>query len=271
MWVCPDAVASQQRQSQAVEASTTTEQPESPPSQTSAANGAGPATSQSANSSTRRKRRRRSNSFSQPNTAESLRHEIAWEAENIVWRTGRHEQLAYRWDSVVSWTRVVVTLTSGISAISIVGDSITVATVFAIITAAVAAVNAGFAPPETAKKHRDAARAYGHLERPLQELLVKLDSYFRIEYGVEYVPETRYDSEAGAYYDAGYYKETPRKTGKDPDEADLAPIWEAFSKLRERVETINDTAPGLSSSGPSALDSALDKRADPGTDLRELP
>lgn len=171
--------------------------------------------------------------FAQPNTPQSVREQIAWDADTMFHCTLHHDKLATRWEQVTSWTRTVVTLTSGISALTILADSITAATVFAIMTACIAALNAGFSPPDRAKAHRDAAREYGHLVRPLGELLYKLDQ-------TVYVSQSAHTS-SGTAYDAGFY------ATYQMSDRELRDVWECFGELRNRIEKVDDTAPGLTS------------------------
>ena len=180
---------------------------------------------------------RRPHVSSQPHTAEAVREQLTWECNNVSVRKERHENRADRWDAIAAWTRGIVTLTAGISALSIVTDNLVLATVFSITTAVVAAINAAVEPPETAKKHRQAARAYGRLERPLGELLFKFESY----YEPEYVPQTGYDPVSQTHYDAGYY----RATGRGPTVEDLTEMWSDFRAIREKIEEIDERAPSL--------------------------
>jgi hypothetical protein len=117
---------------------------------------------------------RRKLDVARPNDPSCARQQISWEYQNVENQTYEHNWRANRWDTLASWQRVIVTLTASVSALSVFADSQIMATVFAAITALVTAVNVGFNPLEKAKSHRDAARAYGHLERPLAELLYVL-------------------------------------------------------------------------------------------------
>jgi hypothetical protein len=172
-----------------------------------------------------------------PNDPGSASEQISTEYQNVEYRTDEHSWRAGNWDTLASWLRVIVTLTAGVSALSVFADSQIMAAIFAAITALVSAVNAGFNPPEKAKAHRDAARAYGHLERPLAELLYVLDEG-RI---TEYVPQTGHDLNTGMTYDAGYYRTMQVKI---PSER-LSEVWTNFLKLRERIESIDESAPTL--------------------------
>jgi len=180
-----------------------------------------------------------------PRTPEYAASQIGWECGNVQWRSDRHSRHANFWETVTSWTTVIVTLTAGISALSVFANSTVMASVFAAITALIAAINAGFNPSDRAKKHRDAARAYGHLERPLAELFYKLESYRQTEYH----SQTAYDQETQSYHDAGFYQTVDFTV---PSE-DLGDIWLAFLKDRERIESIDETAPTLNSRDQAAL------------------
>jgi hypothetical protein len=160
---------------------------------------------------------------------------IDWESFNVTVRSEAHARIATFWESVASWTRMTVSLTAGVSAISIFADNTVVAATFVVITALVTALNAGFSPSELAKKHRDASRGYGHLERPLADLAWALESSAE----TVYVPVTGHDQ--GAEYDAGYYTTDWSLSAEERDS-----IWREFVGMRERIEALNESAPPLS-------------------------
>lgn len=141
---------------------------------------------------------------SDPDSAESV---IGQEYSNVAGLSYEHSKRAGRWDVLASWLRVIVTLTASVSALSVFADSKVMAAVFATITALVSAVNAGFNPTEKAKANRDAARAYGHLMRPLYLLWYTLSSSTKISPG-------RYSK-----------------------------LWANFLELEQQVERINESAP----------------------------
>ena len=143
------------------------------------------------------------------------------------------EQLAW-FDSVLNSSLLIRCL-------AIFAGNTTATIVFTCITAAVSALNAGFDPPSRAKRHGDASRAYNHLLRPLSELGYKLYSL----YTLEYVPETIYAPD-GSYREVWRWQQTGA-----PDKAEVEAVWAGFVKLRERIESIDETAPSLTSALPN--------------------
>lgn len=141
---------------------------------------------------------------------------IGQEYSNVEGLSYQHSRQAGKWDVLASWLRVVVTLTASVSALSVFADSKVMAAVFATITALVSAVNAGFNPPERAKAHRDAARAYGHLMRPLYLLWYTLSSSTEIAL-------KRYTK-----------------------------LWAEFLELEQQLERINEGAPAIYQWGTTA-------------------
>ena len=198
--------------------------------------------------------------LTQPNNPISVRQQIEAEQMLVAWRNFRHSSLAARWEAAASWTRVVVTLTSGISALSVLADSTAMATVFAVVTAAVAALNAGFNPSESAKKHRDSAREYGHLIGPLRQLVFKMDEF----YGFQKL-ETLYDSTQGVYYEAPMEYSPAEKE-------ELRDVWDAYCAIRAKIETIADSEPSLAKlwGGPQFLPSSS-RRSVPDGAMRVQP
>lgn len=162
-----------------------------------------------ARSRTRRRAPRTKIDVTLPNDPDKAESVIGQEYSNVMGLSYEHSRRAGRWDLVASWLRVIVTLTASVSALSVFADSKVMAAVFATITALVSAVNAGFNPPEKAKANRDAARAYGHLMRPLYLLWYTLSSSTAISPG-------RYSK-----------------------------LWTNFLELEQQVERINESAPAV--------------------------
>ena len=157
-----------------------------------------------------------------PNDPDSARSQIAAEYATVRERSDEHTWRAANWDTLASWLRMIVTLTAGISALSVFADNNMVAAIFASITALVAAVNAGFNPPEKAKLHRDAARGYGRSVRPLHELLHALDT-----------PRT-----AGKRAHEGHVSTTDGIIRAEK----LPAAWEDFLLHQEQIERIEESA-----------------------------
>ena len=61
----------------------------------------------------------RTMSYAQPQSSTSMREQITWEYDNVALRSDTHERNSRRWSTATSSITVVVTLTSGISALSI--------------------------------------------------------------------------------------------------------------------------------------------------------
>jgi hypothetical protein len=160
-----------------------------------------------ARSRTRRRAPRTKIDVTLPGDRNSAEYVFGQEYSNVEGLSYEQSMRAGRWDLLASWLRVIVTLTASVSALSVFADSKVMAAVFATITALVSAVNAGFNPPERAKAHRDAARAYGHLMRPLYLLWYKLYSSAEI---------------------------SPEKYSE---------LWTSFLELEQQVERINESAP----------------------------
>jgi hypothetical protein len=193
-------------------------------------------TAATAPSKRKRTQRPRPIDFTRPITPDSMRIQIKLEYEYVVLQSNEHQGQAIKWGTIGSWTRVVLTFTSGISALSIFAHSTVMAATFAAITVAVSALNAGFNPPETAKRHHDTARAYGHLTRPLSELLYKVDGWSKMK---KYVPQQRYHDRPAA---------TRGTSGPSRPwllDEDMKGVWELFLKDRERIEAIDETAPDV--------------------------
>jgi hypothetical protein len=128
---------------------------------------------------------------------------------------------------------MTVTLTAGISALSVFADNQIIAAVFAAITALVSAVNAGFNPPEKAKIHRETAHDYRHLNWHLEDLLHVLSP------PIEYISTTITNSETPGIMH-------PRSCLQAQDAIPLerfSAVWAGFLKLREQVERIDEKAP----------------------------
>jgi hypothetical protein len=166
----------------------------------------------------------------QPRTPEELYARIQGEEANVRWRYDRHDVAASRWNSVAGWTKLIIAFSAGVSTISLFANSDVLATTFAIVTALIAALNAAFNPAEAANAHREAARAYGRLRRPLAQL--------GDEVGLEYVEEFTTDPTTGEQYDAGSYR------NRLP--ADKGRLWSDFLDQQERIEAIEERAPAFS-------------------------
>ncbi len=160
-------------------------------------------------SRTRRRAPRTKIDVTLPGDRNSAELVIGQEYSNVGELDYEQSMRAGRWDLLASWLRVIVTLTASVSALSVFADSKVMAAVFATITALVSAVNAGFNPSERAKAHRDAARAYGHLMRPLYLLWYKLSSSTEISL-------ERYSE-----------------------------LWASFLELEQQVERVNESAPAV--------------------------
>jgi hypothetical protein len=74
-------------------------------------------TAAAAPSKRKRTQRPRPIDFTRPITPGSMRIQIEWEYGNVEWRSEEHQGRAIKWDTIGSWTRVVLTFTSGISGV----------------------------------------------------------------------------------------------------------------------------------------------------------
>jgi hypothetical protein len=174
-----------------------------------------------------------------PHTADAIHRQLYADWQDVEWRADCHDVRAARWDFVSSITKMTLAVTAAVSALTVVADSLGWATFFAIVTAFGTALNAGFSPTRKATQHSDSARAYHHLNRPLDELLFLYESCF----GIEYLPQTGYaNDEYYGYYDSRYYRIT-----QTPSPSDLTKIWDGLKDVRQRIESIDEAAPSLAS------------------------
>lgn len=110
-----------------------------------------------------------------PTTGQELRQR-ARAAFDSAWSSGeRHIVLASRWDAVDTWARLLVALAASLSALSLVASNEVLTAVFAFATAICSALNAAWDPAQRVARHRRAARAYAHVERPLGAMCQTVD------------------------------------------------------------------------------------------------
>ena len=86
-----------------------------------------------------------------------------------VQRVAQHDTNAYRWRRVAEPLAWLTALLAALSGISVVADTLEVATVLAIVTAFAAATNAALSPGETTRKHRGSALAYDKLRLKVED------------------------------------------------------------------------------------------------------
>lgn len=196
----------------------------------------------------------------EPANPDVMRAQIETARRDVTQRAFNHDRAGGRYEAFARWLRLLVTLASGVSALTVIADSGEAATIFALLTALFAAINAGFSPPETAKAHRDAARGYARLRRPIEELRYRLDSYYHYE--ARYVPQVGHTSD-GQEYDAGYYDGYVR-TGRGPSKTDRDQIWAAFMKCLDQREAVDENAPWLRSNRQGGVERTSDAIGDLG-------
>lgn len=152
--------------------------------------------------------------------ATQLYSQVTWQLGVLEARIEAHRARARSWDIGAKLIAFVLTVTAGVSALTIVADHVAVATAFAVVTAVFTAANSVFGPAETAKQHRDAAAAY---ERAI----------FRLgEVATATQPSTQFDPSTQRY------EWRPSLTG-----AELAAGWRDAETVRREVLDIGARAP----------------------------
>jgi hypothetical protein len=162
----------------------------------------------------------------QPASLLTVAREVRQEAQDVdgAWRY--HLGRAKKWDRVAALTRLLIALVSGVSAITAVADDTRVAVGFAILTALIAAINAGYSPAELAKRHREAAVGYGTFRRALNEYSWKLADQL--------------DEPRMAYASAEDAEATRKQRATE-----LRAAWLAFRGLRQEISQIDAAAPSV--------------------------
>jgi hypothetical protein len=152
----------------------------------------------------------------------------ASEWENVENRAYAHETAARRWDNIAKSGSLIVAFTAAISTLSIFADNKEIAAIFALVTAAVGALQASFDPARTAKEHRDAALGYSKWLRTIADIATVVTPN----------PDTSYDPGTGLYYDSA----KPVSLSED----ELAQInqdrWDCFRGIGE----VDAKAPSIS-------------------------
>jgi hypothetical protein len=146
-----------------------------------------------------------------PELAEAIAADFRYSRE----RAELHEVRAGRWDLTARWARFIVAMTAAISTLSLIADNIIVTTIFSIITAVIAAINAAFDPSATSALHRQSAKEYQLLSRKLGWLSRRLDPYA-----------------------------TPFSK-KQIDTSDLETIYRTYLEHRIEVDAANERAPAI--------------------------
>ena len=170
----------------------------------------------------------------------TLEMAIGHDFKYVKQRAGSHELRAGRWNTVSSWSRLIVAFSAAISSVSLLADNPAVTAVFSIATAVVAALTAAFNPPDTATQHRQSAKDYALKVRRLDLLWRRLQPFGS---DTEYVEGGRHPG------------------GSISDEA-LGVIYNMYLQCRSDIEASDDRAPAIN---------RLIKRRMRGGDLNQAP
>jgi hypothetical protein len=111
-------------------------------------------------------------------------------------------------------------LAAAVSSVSLVADNLLVTTIFSVLTAIVAALNAAFSPSDRSMAHRQAAKAYLKAVRDLDLLWRRLNPWGP-EGGLAIPPDDNGPTE------------------------DLTAIFRMFLQLRDALESADDRAPAI--------------------------
>jgi hypothetical protein len=152
--------------------------------------------------------------------AEQLHYQASWQLGVLEARIEAHRKRARTWDVGAKVIAYVLTLTAGISALTIVTDHEAVAVTFAIVTAVFTAANTAFGPAETAKQHRAAASEY-------ERAILRAD-----DIASTCRPSTQFNQSTGMY------EPGPSIAGDE-----LSAVWQEYERLRLEVLDISNKSP----------------------------
>lgn len=148
--------------------------------------------------------------------------------------TDRHNILASRWNIVDTWTRLAVTLSASLSALSLFTKDSPMTIAFALTTAIVSALNTAWDPAQRSTQHRRASMIFRHQLVALSALAQAVRSGFNQG---SYVTETITGPRTGDTYDTARY--VPNMTRQEFTEYST----ELIRHEQEFLETVDSAPP----------------------------